>query len=103
MTMPGRFGGPERVIQTCPEIVAPLRAVHRTGRRSPATRSQSYIRTSPAQPSWWFEHRFAPKSRSGSVRRISSFSACRWTPASRSRRWNSGSAASRLARSSIFE
>jgi hypothetical protein len=31
MTIPGRFAGPALVAQTCPERVAPLRAVNSTG------------------------------------------------------------------------
>ena len=31
ITMPGRFAGPDFVAHTCPEIVAPLRAVNSTG------------------------------------------------------------------------
>ena len=59
ITTPGRRAGPPATAHTCPEIVAPLRAVHSTGLRMlPGCLSQSYRRTSPAQPSWWVKHRF---------------------------------------------
>ena len=35
ITTAGRLGGPARVAHTVPEITAPLRAVHRTGRVNP--------------------------------------------------------------------
>ena len=58
MTTPGLRAGPPATAHTWPEMVAPLRAVHSTGLRMlPACLSQSYRRTSPAQPSWWLKHR----------------------------------------------
>jgi hypothetical protein len=35
ITTPGRDGGPARVAHTCPESVAPLRAVNSTGATNP--------------------------------------------------------------------
>jgi hypothetical protein len=35
ITIPGRLAGPATVAQTCPEIVAPSRAVNRIGRTMP--------------------------------------------------------------------
>ncbi|MGA8723031.1 MAG: hypothetical protein WB557_33825 [Solirubrobacteraceae bacterium] len=62
ITIPGRLAGPATVAHTWPEIVAPSRAVNRTGRTSPYPfAAQLFRRMSPAQPFDRFQHRSSVK------------------------------------------
>ena len=73
ITIPGRFAGPATVAHTCPEIVAPSRAVNSTGRTSPYPFvAQLLSRMSPAQPLERFQHRSSVKKRPGSAASVAS-------------------------------